>query len=173
MWLGFVIISVVGTLAHFLYDFSHHNKIVGLFAAVNESTWEHIKIALTPTFLWSLYDGYLYGANANYFLAKFLSLLAIVVFIPLIFYTYRIFTKKSILFVDITLFYITIFISQYLFYFVLQNVLGTFVINYLTCIGIFILFGFYMVLTLLPIKNFLFKDPLTNKYGFKGHKKDD
>ena len=63
MWLGFVIISVVGTLAHFLYDFSHHNKIVGLFAAVNESTWEHIKIALTPTFLWSLYDGYLYGAN--------------------------------------------------------------------------------------------------------------
>lgn len=173
MWLGFVIISVVGTLAHFLYDFSHHNKIVGLFAAVNESTWEHIKIALTPTFLWSLYDGYLYGANANYFLAKFLSLLAIVVFIPLIFYTYRIFTKKSILFVDITLFYITIFISQYLFYFVLQNVLGTFVINYLACIGIFILFGFYMVLTLLPIKNFLFKDPLTNKYGFKGHKKDD
>ena len=108
MWLGFVIISVVGTLAHFLYDFSHHNKIVGLFAAVNESTWEHIKIALTPTFLWSLYDGYLYGANANYFLAKFLSLLAIVVFIPLIFYTYRIFTKKSILFVDITLFYVTI-----------------------------------------------------------------
>lgn len=173
MWLGFVIISVVGTLAHFLYDFSHHNKIVGLFAAVNESTWEHIKIALTPTFLWSLYDGYLYGANANYFLAKFLSLLAIVVFIPLIFYTYRIFTKKSILFVDITLFYITIFISQYLFYFVLQNVLGTFVINYLACISIFILFGFYMVLTLLPIKNFLFKDPLTNKYGFKGHKKDD
>ena len=30
-------------------------------------------------------------------------------------------------------------------------------------------FGFYMVLTLLPIKNFLFKDPITNKYGIKGH----
>ena len=25
-----------------------------------------------------------------------------------------------------------------------------------------------MVLTLLPIKNFLFKDPITNKYGIKG-----
>lgn len=49
MWLAFIVISVVGTLFHFLYDWSNHNKIVGLFAAVNESTWEHIKIALTPT----------------------------------------------------------------------------------------------------------------------------
>lgn len=46
-----IIISIFDTLAHFMYDMSNHNKIIGLFSAVNESTWEHIKIALTPTLL--------------------------------------------------------------------------------------------------------------------------
>ena len=48
--ISIIVISLIGTLSHFLYDISKHNKVVGLFAAVNESTWEHIKIALTPTF---------------------------------------------------------------------------------------------------------------------------
>ena len=49
--INILIISVLGTISHFLYDISGHNKFVGLFTAVNESTWEHIKIALTPTIL--------------------------------------------------------------------------------------------------------------------------
>lgn len=51
MLLSIIIISIVGTISHFLYDISNHNKIVGLFTAVNESIWEHIKIALTPATL--------------------------------------------------------------------------------------------------------------------------
>ena len=71
--ISFLVISIVGTLLHFVYEWSNHNKIVSLFAAVNESTWEHIKIALTPMFLWGLYDGYVYGFSPNYFLAKSIS----------------------------------------------------------------------------------------------------
>ena len=56
--IGIIIISLVGTLSHFLYDLTNHNKLIGIFAAVNESTWEHIKIALTPTLLWGLVDGF-------------------------------------------------------------------------------------------------------------------
>ena len=44
--ISIIVISIIGTLSHFLYDISNHNKILGLFTAVNESTWEHIKIAL-------------------------------------------------------------------------------------------------------------------------------
>ena len=87
MWIGFIVISIVGTLLHFLYEISGHNKVVAIFAAVNESTWEHIKIALTPTFLWSLLDGFKYGTNPNYFIAKSASLLIIVFLIPIIFYS--------------------------------------------------------------------------------------
>ena len=97
MWLSFIVISVVGTLFHFLYDWSNHNKIIGLFAAVNESTWEHIKIALTPTLLWGVIDGLLYGMNPNYFLAKSMSLLAMIFLIPILFYLYSAILKKHVL----------------------------------------------------------------------------
>lgn len=170
MWMSIIVISLVGTLAHFLYDITNHNKIIGLFAAVNESTWEHIKIALTPTFLWAIYDGFVYGGNPNYFLAKLLSLLSLIIVIPLIFYSYKFILKKSIVIIDISIFYISIFISQFLFYYIINlNPVNEF-INYLSCILVFIIFGFYMVLTLIPFKNFLFKDPNSKKYGFKGHK---
>ena len=43
--IAIIFISVIGTLLHFMYEWSGHNKVVSLFAAVNESTWEHIKIA--------------------------------------------------------------------------------------------------------------------------------
>ena len=169
MWLSIIIISILGTLFHFLYDISKHNKVVGLFAAVNESTWEHIKIALTPTILWSIYDGYIYGRNPNYFTAKLSSLLILITFIPTIFYLYKYFTNKPIIIVDILIFYIAIILSQFSFYSIIKLQTLGFATNYLSCISIFIVFFFFFVLTLLPIKSFIFKDPITNKFGFKGH----
>ena len=74
-----IIISIIGTLSHFLYDISKHNKFIGLFTAVNESTWEHIKIALTPTFFFCIVDGIMFGQNPNYFLAKLSSLIIIII----------------------------------------------------------------------------------------------
>ena len=169
LWLGVIVISVVGTIAHFLYDWAHENKIIGLFAAVNESTWEHIKIALTPTILWSLYDGYLYGENENYYLAKLLSLLVLILSIPLMFYSYKKIAKKDILILDIAIFYIAIILSQLTFYAILSLNPLNHIFAYLSCIGLFIFFGCYMTLTLEPLKNFLFLDPITNRYGFKAH----
>ena len=170
MWLSIIIISLVGTLAHFLYDWSNHNKIVGLFAAVNESTWEHIKIALTPTILWSLIDGYKYGLYPNYFPAKLSSLLVITIVIPFIFYSYRLILQKDIVLINIASFYIAIILGQYTFYYILKLNALDFIYQYISCIGLFIFFGCYLLLTLLPLKNFIFKDPITKKYGFKGHK---
>lgn len=169
MILNIIVISVIGTIGHFLYEFSNHNKVVALFAAVNESLWEHIKIALTPTFLWAIYDGFEYGGNPNYFIAKFISLISVIIFIPLIYYLYTLMIKKHILFIDIIIFYLSIVISQILFkYFI--NLQGLdFIYQYLSCIGIFVIFGIYMSATLLPIKTEIFKDPITNKYGIKGH----
>ena len=169
LWLGFIVISTIGTLAHFFYDWTKHNKIIGLFAAVNESTWEHIKIALTPSFLWCLYDGFLYGYYPNYFCAKLFSLLVIVAVIPIVFYSYKKLTKKPVLFIDISTFYIAIFLSQLTFYTILNLAPMEYWGQFASCIGLFIFFGCYMTLTLAPLRNFLFKDPITGKYGFHAH----
>ena len=165
-WLGIVVIATIGVLAHFVYEWTKHNKIVGLFAAVNESTWEHIKIALTPAFLWALYDGFAYGMEPNYFLAKFASIMSLIILIPTLFYAYRAIVKKGILLVDIAIFLISIIISQLIFYVLVAVPAQPFIVNYLACFGLFVLFGCYMTLTLEPLKTFLFKDPVTGKYGF-------
>ena len=170
MWLSIIAISIIGTLAHFLYDLTKHNKIIGLFAAVNESTWEHIKIALTPTILWSLLDGALFGSNPNYFLGKIASLLIIFFFIPFVFYTYRRSAKHPILVIDISIFYLAIILSQLAFYAILSLPPQGFAVQYTSIVCTFIFFGAYMTLTLSHIRETIFEDPLTGKYGFPAHR---
>ena len=170
--ISIIIISIVGTLAHFLYDLSNHNKFIGIFAAVNESTWEHIKIALTPTLLWGIIDGYIYGQNSNYFLAKIVSLITIIILMPLLYYSHKYIAKKDYFIFDIATFYIVIICSQLNFYSLLNIEPVNDIVRYISCVVLFIIFGFYMILTLLPLKNFIFKDPITNKYGYKAHSEE-
>ncbi len=169
MWNAVIIISILGTLAHFMYEISGHNKFIAIFAAVNESTWEHIKIALTPSLLWGLYDGFVYGQNPNYFPAKTLSLLTIIIGIPLVFYTYKAILKKTVLFIDIPLFYSSIICSQLVFKYFINLPPMNFIYEYLGTVVLFIIFGCYMVLTLQPFENFVFQDPISKKYGKEGH----
>ena len=169
--LSIIIIFSFGALAHFLYDLSHQNKILGLFVAVNESTWEHVKIAVTPTLLWSLIDGFFYGANPNYFTAKLVSLLILTFFIPLVFYSYTRISKKPFLPVDIIIFLIAIILAQLSFAAIINQAPVTYWAAYLSGIGCFIFFGAYMTLTLMPVKTTPFKDPITGQYGFRAHRK--
>ena len=158
-------ISIIGTLLHFIYDVSNKNKIISLFAPVNESTWEHIKMGLSATFIWSLYDGYLFGTHPNYFFAKTASIIVLILMIPFIFYGYKIFTNKSILILYIFIFYISILLSQLTFTYIVNIKIYNEFLNYICVIILFVIFGFYMTLTILPIKSELFKDPITKKYG--------
>ena len=161
-----LIISVAGTLLHFAYDWSHQNKRVGVIAAVNESTWEHTKIAIFPMFVTMFVDGFWWSNTPNYFIGKLLSIVAVMILISALFYGYRAFAPKSILVVDIAIFYIAIFAGQALFYWATKWSDCGAMWNFLALDGIFALFAATMVMTCLPIRNFIFKDPITKKYGF-------
>lgn len=169
-WISVVIIFSLGSLAHFLYDILKGPKALGIFVAVNESTWEHIKIAVTPTLLWGLLDGYIYGENPNYFAAKLASLLILTFFIPFVFYSYTRLSKKPLLPVDILTFLIAIILAQFTFYGIISLPAFPHPVVYFSTVGLFIYFGAYMTLTLLPLKAPIFKDPITGKYGFKAHR---
>ena len=164
-----IAISIIGTLSHFLYDITDHNKVIGLFAAVNESVWEHVKITLTPTLLWALIDGFIYGSNPRYFLAKFVSLLILIVLMPILYYGHKFVTKKEMFMLDILNFYIVIIASQLAFYWLLRIPSIDYIVQYISCVGLFMVYGGYMIHTLMPPKSFMFLDPITKKYGFEGH----
>lgn len=168
-WIGIIIICVIGTLLHFTYELSHHNKYVAIFSAVNESTWEHIKICMTPTILWSIYEIITYGFSLKFLVAKSLSLLTIILLIPILFYSYNIFTKKSILFIDVICFYVTVICSQFVFkYFINLNYISNIYV-YLSIALLIVEIGSYLYLTFNPFNDFLFKDPITHRYGLDGH----
>ena len=169
MWNAIIVISILGTLAHFMYEFSGHNKFMALFAAVNESTWEHIKIALSPSLLWGLYDGFVYGSNPNYFPAKSMSLLTIIIGIPVVFYGFRAIFKKSVLVFDILLFYLAIIASQFVFRYFIDLAPMDFIYRYLGTVVLFVIFACFMVFTLQPLDFFIFEDPISKKYGKEGH----
>ena len=50
--LGIIFTVITGTLLHFVYDLSNGNPVVGLFAPINESVWEHLKLLFYPATLW-------------------------------------------------------------------------------------------------------------------------
>ena len=50
---GFVIATAIGTVLHFLFDWTG-SLVVAPFAAVNESTWEHMKILFFPMLAFAL-----------------------------------------------------------------------------------------------------------------------
>ena len=168
-YIGIIIIFLVGASLHFVYEWSHHNKVVAVFSAVNESTWEHIKICMTPTLLWSIYEISLYGFTCNFIFAKSICLLTIILLIPILFYGYTFFTKKVYLIVDIICFLITVICSQLVFRYIINLNNYSVIFTYISFVLIIIELLLYFFLTYNPLKNFIFKDPITNKYGLDGH----
>lgn len=52
--LAFFFIGILGTLGHFLYEWTGENAIVGMFFPTNESVWEHLKLIFFPTVIYSI-----------------------------------------------------------------------------------------------------------------------
>ena len=57
--LSTVFTIILGTILHYTYKWSNKNPLVGTFSAVNESTWEHLKLLYFPMLL-SIIIGYFY-----------------------------------------------------------------------------------------------------------------
>ena len=49
---GFFFVLILGTLFHFLYEWTNQCYIVGFFAPVSESVWEHMKLLFFPMLLY-------------------------------------------------------------------------------------------------------------------------
>ncbi len=117
-----LITSVLGTLAHFAYDWSGGVRLVGLFTAVNESTWEHMKLLFFPMLLVSFllsqrakdeYPCILPTLLAGTLIGTFL--------IPVLFYTYSGILGKSIDFINIAIYYICVIAAYYSAYKIVQK----------------------------------------------------
>ena len=117
MILAAIVVFVLGTLAHFVYDWSRQNSFIGLLTPVNESTWEHMKLLFFPmliigTAVW-LYLRKDFPCIGFSLLA---GLLASTALIPVLFYTYQGILGFTVMAVDIAIFYISVIAAFFIAY---------------------------------------------------------
>ncbi len=167
--LGLLFVLVFGTCSHFIYEWSGHNKIAGILCAVNESTWEHMKMVIGPSLIWMAIEAPFLHSNPNFVLAKALSITAMMLLIPIIFYIYFWILKKELLILGILDFVFSVVAGQWISYRILKSPAVLPWTNYLGFVLIILIMYMYLRFTINPPKIFLFKDPITNNHGFDGH----
>ena len=163
---GFFVISIIGTILHFTYELSGGNLIVATFSAVNESVWEHLKIAVMPVFIWTIIELFVLKYRPdNLWTALLTKILTNMFLIITLFYTSVAIIGTHTSIVSIAIFYISIAISQVigvkLMYMKKVNVNIEEVAKYI----VLIIFLLFILFTFLPPKANIFKDEVTQTYG--------
>lgn len=163
---GIVFIIILGSLLHFTFEFSGNNPVVGVFSAVNESVWEHLKLAFWPTLLFTLIEFIPLKREAkNFFLAKTVGVYAMMALIPTIFYSYTSFVGESILAIDISSFMVAVIIGQLISYKLLTYRKLSPLSNWVALLFLIALAAVFIVFTFTPPQASPFQDPITGGYG--------
>ena len=166
---GMVVIIILGTLLHFTFEWSGFQEIVGVFSAVNESVWEHLKIAFMPSILFMIIEyRYLYKKTNNFFFAKTLGIYTVMVIIPVIFYTYTIFIEHNLT-IDVLSFMFAIIVGQLVSYKMLTFKKLSKNLRLISIVALIILGLAFVVFTFYPPQIHLFQDPVTGEYGIIKH----
>jgi len=170
LWM-IVPLGLLGSLLHFLFDWTKHNKFVAFFSAVNESYWEHIKIAIWPVLLLQIVLFSLGGYQfPSYVPASTIALYSIPVTMVGLVFLYKSVTKRNILWLDISIFFVCIAIAQSIFVQVLGQLSatsGTVVMSSLFLLGLIVAF---LLFTFRPPREpDVFLDPIKKDYGLRAH----
>ena len=162
----FVIICIIlGTILHFTYELSGNNIIVGLFSAVNESTWEHLKLAFFPMLVIAIIGNFVIGMRSkNYWFAQAAGIIIAVTFIIVFFYTYTGIIGQNFDFINIGTFIFAIFLGGIVSYKILKS-RKSYNAEFVSIIFLIILLFSFILYTFNPPQIQLFKDPITNIYG--------
>ncbi len=102
---GAVFTILAGSLLHFVYEWSGFSPVFAVFGSVNESVWEHLKLLFWPFIFTAVIGLWVYGkCLPGYFAAKALGLIAGMLIITAVFYTYCGIIGQNFAWVDILLF---------------------------------------------------------------------
>lgn len=111
-----IFVWITGTLLHFTHDWFPNSAVFTIISAVNESTWEHLKLVFFPM-LFMTVIGYFYNKDINNFLyAKLASILVAMSFIVVFFYTYTGIIGRNFAVLDIGSFFVAVALGEYYAY---------------------------------------------------------
>ena len=163
---GIFFVFLLGSLLHFVFEWSGESPIVGAIASVNESVWEHFKQGYWPMLLFAAIEYvFIRSYVRNFLFAKGIAILIIPVITGSLFYVYTPITGTEILIVDILIFALAVAVGQMASYIILtMRKLPRFTMY--TGIALIVLIGLILILfTFFPPHWPIFLDENTGTYG--------
>jgi hypothetical protein len=166
---GAMVIIVLGSVFHFVYEWLGNWRPAALIFAVNESTWEHLKLAFWPAIIWSLIERVRWTKPgndiANFFVAKAVALYIMPILIVGIFYSYTAILGDNFLILDISSFILAVCVGQYCSYRILSAKPLSATLRPIAMAAIIIITTCFLLFTFMTPRFFLFHDPVTGGYG--------
>jgi hypothetical protein len=113
--IGAVVMIFLGSALHFAFGWAGNWRPLALVAAVNESIWEHLKLAFWPGVLWgAVMRPPTEASRTDALAAKGISLLVTAALIVAIFTSYTAILGHNLLPLDIGTFFVAILVGQVL-----------------------------------------------------------
>lgn len=164
---GTILTIIAGTLLHFTYEWSGCSKVVALFSAVNESTWEHLKLLAIPMLILTIPEYLAYGKCFKHFFAvRTLCILIGMTAITTLFYTYSGVVGRDVASINIAIFVIGVCLAYYSSARLLKRKPPAKPLpRCIGLIGLALLALAFFLFTFYPPHIGLFQDPLTGGYG--------
>ena len=164
---GFLFTSALGSLLHFVYEWSGGSLAAAVVSTVNESTWEHMKLLFVPMFLFSVVQVWVLGKNYPNFLAvRAVSIVTGLALIPVLYYTYTGAWGQMRDWANIAVFFLAALGAFLLdFYLLRRNRLSA---PWQQMLGLIVLWALafcFVWCTFRPPHIALWRDPLTGTYG--------
>lgn len=163
---GFIFTSIVGTLLHFLFDWTGQNVVAALFSAVNESIFEHMKLLFYPMFAFALIQNRFMGSE-NFWCIKLKGMLLGLGLIPILYYTYTGILGTSADWFNIAIFFLA---AGAAFWWEAQLFKKNQACSINALPFILLIAVAFPVLTFYPPHIPFFRDPQTGTYGFTNFK---
>jgi hypothetical protein len=166
---GMVFIIFLGSALHFTFELSGDQPIVGAFSAVNESVWEHLKLAFWPAIFFTLIEyKYLRKSTDNFIFAKTVGIYLMPIAITIFFYSYTAILGEDLFVMDILTFILAVIIGQLASYKLLtyKKLQGYW--NNVSLVALIILGIAFVLFTYYPLQLPIFRDPVTGSYGISG-----
>lgn len=162
---------ILGTLLHFIYEWSGNNVIIASFSAVNESVWEHLKLVFYPMLILGLIEYYFVKNIANnYIEAKAIGIFTAISFIVISFFTYTGIIGTNFFIIDILIFIISIILGEWTSYKLMKRKNESTIQTKILAGGIIIfLLSCFIIFTYVTLQVNLFRDFTNGTYGITEH----
>jgi hypothetical protein len=167
--LGIIFIGLIGPVLHFAYS-TTPSLLIALFAPINESPWEHLKLTFWPAMLFLIFEYFfLYRKHkpSNFNLGRTIGILLMPLVIIIFFYTYTAFTPghESILGIDILSFYIGVIVGQAVSWKFYKSKPFSEKINKFISLALIAMAIIFIIFTFYPPHLLPFQDPNDFTYG--------